>query len=336
MPEEKKQRERINCLLRLMKENRYPNYGKVLNEMRKTDAAVHFTGKTLQRDVEYLRVSFNAPIDYDSSMRGYYLANPNWSGFAPLLDEEEMEAAAIGAHLAETILPTSKLQARIRQGTDALWAQNATSDDQSFAVLQALVAKGSPARVNPDVFQIVFEQWRSHHNVTITYLRAGGKEPQTFTIEPHVLTLYDNIWYVRGRSVGGQRHPGAGDFRTFALHRIQEAKRDERLFEPDYMEIAKVSNGRLFDFPRLKGVKLRMRGLSRTFGLELLPLEGVEKDDGNSAVVVLEEIEEYRVRNFILTSDGEADIIEPVNLKEKVRASAQKVIRGMEDGDGLG
>ena len=329
MPEEKQQRERINCLLRLMKENRYPNYGMVLREMRKSDAAVNFVNKTIQRDVEYLKVSFNAPIEYDPSMRGYYLSNPNWNGFAPLLDEEEMEAAVIGAHLAETILPPSKLQSRIRQGTDALWAQNATSDDQSYAILQALVAKGSPAKVKPEVFQIVFEQWRSQHNVTITYLRAKGGKPQMITIEPHVLTLYDNIWYVRGKAVRGKRNPKHGDFLTFALHRIQEAKRDEHLFDPDYVEIAKVNSGQLFDFPRLKGVKLKISGMAKKFGLELLPLENVEEKNDGSAIVTLDQIEEYRVLNFVLTANGEADILEPAALKEKVRAAAQRVILGL-------
>jgi len=329
MPEEKQQRERINCLLRLMKENRYPNYGMVLREMRRVDAAVHFVNKTIQRDVEYLKGTFKAPIEYDPSMRGYYLANPNWNGFAPLLDEEEMEAAAIGAHLAETILPPSQIQSRIRRGTDALWAQNVTSDSQSFAILQSLVAKGSPAQVNPEVFQTIFEQWRSHHNVTITYLRAKGSKAQAITIEPHVLTLYDNIWYVRGRAVSGRRNPLHRDFLTFALHRIQEARRDEHLFEPDYVEIARVNSGQLFDFPRLKGVKLLIRGLAKRFGLELLPLGNVTENDDGSATVILEDIEEYRVLNFILTSNGEADVLEPLGLKEKARESAARVIQGL-------
>ena len=329
MPEEKQQRERINCLLRLMKENRYPNYGMVLHEMRKTDAAVHFVNKTIQRDVEYLKASFKAPIEYDPSRRGYYLSNPNWNGFAPLLDEEEMEAAAIGAHLAETIFPPSKIQSRIRKGTDALWAQNGTSDDQSYAVLQALVAKGSTAKVNPEIFQIVFEQWRSQHDVTISYLRVKGGKPQIITIEPHVLTLYDNIWYVRGRAVKGRRNPNHGDFLTFALHRILEARRDGHLFEPDYMEIARVNSGRLFDFPHLKGVRLKIKGHAKRFGLELLPLEMVEDQTEDSAVVTLDEIEEYRVLNFVLTSNGEASILAPESLKEKARVAAENVLKGL-------
>ncbi|MBQ7650420.1 MAG: WYL domain-containing protein [Victivallales bacterium] len=330
MPEEKQQRERINCLLRLMKENRYPNFSMVLSEMRKADAAIHFVNKTIQRDVEYLKASFKAPIEYDPSKRGYYLLNPNWNGFAPLLDEEEMEAAAIGAHLAETILPPSKIQSRIRQGTDALWAQNATSPDQSFAVLEALVARGCSAKVNPDVFQIVFEQWRSQHDVIITYLRVNSNRPQIFTIEPHVLTLHDNVWYVRGRAVTGKRNPVHGDFRTFALHRIQEAVRDGRLFEPDYAEITRVNNGQLFDFPRLKDVKLKISGHAKKYGLELLPLENVEERGDGSAIVTLEDIEEYRVINFVMTSNGEANILEPASLNEKARATAKRVIQGLE------
>ena len=330
MPEEKQQRERINCLLRLMKENRYPNYGMVLKEMRRTDAAVHFVNRTIQRDVEYLKISFKAPIEYDPSMRGYYLTNPNWNGFAPLLDEEEMEAAAIGAHLAETILPPSRLKNRIRQGTDALWAQNGIGVDQSYAILQALVAKGSPVKVNPEVFQIVFEQWRSQHDVAITYLRANGKKPLPSIIEPHVLTLYDNIWYVRGRVVRGRSNPQHGDFRTYALHRIQEAKRDGRLFEPDFAEISRVNSGRLFDFPRIQGVELKIRGMAKKYGLELLPLEMVKEQSDNSAIVTLGEIEEYRVVNFVLTANGEATILAPDSLKEKIRVSAENVLKGLE------
>jgi len=329
MPEEKQQRERINCLLRLMKENSYPNYKLVLREMQMADPAVHFVNKTIQRDVEYLKVSYKAPIEYDSSRRGYYLTNPNWNGFDSLLDEEEMEAAAIGAHLAEAIFPPSEIQSRIRQGTDALWTKNATSDDQAYAILQALVASGSAVKVNPTIFQTVFEQWRSQHNVTITYQNARADSPRTFTIEPHVMALYNNIWYVHGRLVHDNRDPQKGHFMNFALHRIQESKRDGRLFEPDYLEIAKVNKGQLFNFPLLQNVRLRIKGLAKTYAADRLPLAKVEEEPDGSAVVTLEEVEEYRVLYFVLTLNGEADILEPTSLKEKARAAAENVIKGL-------
>ncbi|MBP1583484.1 MAG: WYL domain-containing protein [Victivallales bacterium] len=329
MPLEKQQRERLNCLLGMMKANRYPNHTSVLQEMQKADPSVHFVSKTIQRDVEYLKVSYGAPIEYDNARRGYYLTIPNWIGFDSLLDEEEMEAAAIGAHLAEAIFPPSEIQSRIRQGTDALWTRNTTSDDQSYAILQALVASGSAVKVNPEIFQTVFEQWRSQHNVTITYQNAKADKPRTFTIEPHVMALYNNIWYVHGRLVPDNRDSQKGIFMNFALHRIQGAKRDGRLFVPDYLEIAKVNRGQLFNFPLLSNVRLRIKGLAKTYAADRLPLAKVEEEPDGSAVVTLEEIEEYRVLYFVLTLNGEADILEPASLKEKARSAAENVIRGL-------
>ena len=43
MPTNKKSRDRIACLLRLMKENRYPNHTMLEKEMRKFDLAGPYT-----------------------------------------------------------------------------------------------------------------------------------------------------------------------------------------------------------------------------------------------------------------------------------------------------
>jgi hypothetical protein len=171
MPINKKFRERVNCLLRLLKENRYPNHTIMINEMKKLDAAGTFkiSRKTIQRDVAYLKEELRAPIDYDPVNRGYYLTNPYWEGYIPFLEEHEIDAAIIGAHLAETILPPSRLQEDIRKGTDALWSRNnGTADD--FMVLSALVSNGSCAKVNPEIFQTVFEAWREQYLLHIKYL----------------------------------------------------------------------------------------------------------------------------------------------------------------------
>ena len=58
-------------------------------------------------------------------------------------------------------------------------------------------------------------------------------------------------------------------------------------------------------------------------------MEKVEECRDDYAIVVLEDIEEYRVLNFVLTSRGEADILEPLSLKEKARATAEQVIQGL-------
>ena len=77
MPTTKQPLIRLARFVAMMRENRYPNYPKLLNEMKKMDVAGTFklSQKTLQRDVDYLREEYNAPIKYDYSKKGYYLTD---------------------------------------------------------------------------------------------------------------------------------------------------------------------------------------------------------------------------------------------------------------------
>ena len=111
MPINKQRQTRLNCLLRLMRENRYPNHPILKKAMSLLDAAGAYaiSQKSVQRDVAYLKKEYGVPIEYDAERKGYYLSDPNWEwDEGPYADKIEMDAAILGAHLAETILPQSE------------------------------------------------------------------------------------------------------------------------------------------------------------------------------------------------------------------------------------
>lgn len=294
--------------------------------MQEDDPAIIFDRKTIQRDVKYLRFDLHAPIDYDGSQQGYFLSDPNWSGFATFLEKEEMEAAALGAHVASALLPQSTVRTTLRQGADGLWAQNSTEDEHSYAVMQSLVISGGFAQIDPEVFQVIFEQWRSHHTVIITYLDDRQRR-RKYPIEPHAIMLQDNQWYVRARTVGSKPK-----FYTLALRRIQSAERDGRLFEPDYVEIGNISQGNLFDLPRVAGAKLELLGLARKLVNGVLPIETSEEGPNGTLVVTLKEVEEYRILNFVLTANGGANILSPDDLKKKACSAANNILATLQGG----
>ena len=99
MPTTKQPMIRIARLVAMMRENRYPNYPKRLKEMQKLDTAGTFklSQKTLQRDVDYHRDEYDAPIKYDYAKKGYYLTNTEWTWECPLLEPEEMKASLLVA-----------------------------------------------------------------------------------------------------------------------------------------------------------------------------------------------------------------------------------------------
>ena len=72
---------RLMHFISMLKENRYPNHPRLVEEMRKLDlaGAYNITQKTVQRDVNFLKYEYTAPIAYDFPERGYYLTDPEWN-----------------------------------------------------------------------------------------------------------------------------------------------------------------------------------------------------------------------------------------------------------------
>lgn len=328
MPTNKKSRDRIACLLRLMKENRYPNHTILEKEMRKFDMAGAYTisRKTVQRDVAWLKENYDAPIQYDPSQKGYYLANPYWEKYVPFLEEEEMDAAILGARLAETIFPPSRIRNEIRKGTDALWSRNNGSGDD-FMLLAALVSNGSPAKINPEIFQTAFEAWRQHSRLQIRYCRVRDGHVSELLIEPHVLTLFDNVWYIRAKLLrSGEKRLENPEFLNFALARILGAILSEGHFEPDRKEIDRVNSGHLFDIPHIAEVKLKVSKQALRYAAEYMPVADCRQNPDGTCTLTLKDIEAYRVSHFILMSGGDAVILSPVELIRNTLDMAEKYI----------
>ena len=323
---------RIACLLRLLKEERYPNFPMVLRELSRLDEAgvYKISQKTIQRDVKYLVEELHAPIRYDAERKGYYLTDRSWSG-TPIIEEVEMDAAVYGAHLAETLLPPSRIANEIRKGTDALWSRNSGTSEE-FAALNSLVAHGLSQRVSPDVFQTVFEAWRMQAPILVKYRRAGDGHVLQMTVEPHVLTLFDNVWYIKGHlrktdKIITEEKPVI----ILALHRMLGALKIDGHFQPDLKMIEEVNNGILFDVKRLDCVEILLIESSVTWSVEAFPNARLRKNDDGTAVLMLTDIEEYRVLNFVMTSAGKASVLSPEWLREKVIGYAQAVALANED-----
>lgn len=330
--EAKKRTERIRVFIRMLKQNLYPNYVSLKRQLEDEYGGTYeFTRQTLYRDVDYLK-NLGASIRFDhEGHNGYYLLNNNWNGYASFLGEDEMEAAVLGAQFAERILPASKLRDKIRRSVDSLWAEHFLPDEDVETQWNSLVIQGLPVKIDPEVFQIIFEQWRSQHDVDITHTPVKHGKEQTITIEPHALTFCNGTWYVRGRVISpGKRNPKHRDFLTFALHRISAARRNGKLFEPDLEEITAVNEGHVFDFPKYTDVKLKARDMALRQALESLPIERVDYKTPDCAEIILTEVEEYKVINFVLIAEGNAEILAPAELRQKALQKAEAVVRSLE------
>ena len=107
MPANKNQIRRFQTILKMLRQNRYPNYTSFVKEMKLQEFTGEYSisAKTFQRDICDLRDEYGAPIHYDSSRKGFYLSNIDWYNEDLMVEPFEMKAALLGERIASRIFP---------------------------------------------------------------------------------------------------------------------------------------------------------------------------------------------------------------------------------------
>ena len=319
---------RIKHLIAMLKENRYPNFPRFIAEMKKMDiaGAYKLSSRTFLRDIEFLKSEYNAPIEYDYSNKGYYLTIPDWSIDIPLLEDNEMQSAVLGARLAENIMPPP-VKDKIRSAVDSLLSINEKGMDE-YTQLLSLVALGSKVVISPEIFIVVFHAWQQHQCLQITYEQVMGKISER-VIEPHALVFYEGNWYSKAvsRSKNGKNIPeNERSVGTFALHRIATANLCNDKFTPDRKIIEAVNRREIFDFPMVKDIQLRLTvGAYKFIGEQFDIVD--ERREGEFYFITIPTAAEYKIVNYILAEGGEAKLLNHPELIDEVIKRADKTIK---------
>ena len=322
---------RLLKLVSMLRKNSYPNHTTLEKELRSLDVTGQFkiSQKTIQRDVLYLQAEYNAPIEFDYRNNGYYLKDPEWKFEVPQLSNVEMQAVTLGARLAETVMP-EPVAGKIKQAADMLTSSNATGLDAN-AMLISLVAQGARIPISPAIFKEVFEAWQTRQGLEVTYVHGMTGKIVRYVIEPHVLSFYDGLWYVKAIVVSqnGGILPER-TIRTLAVNRFRTAVIYPAPFAPDMRLIREVNEGTLFNFPTLEKVVLRFSGKAIPYARENYDASQVEEQSDGSLLVAVRNAIDFKIVNLVLNEGGDVTVVSPKELAEKVIAQAKTVIVAQE------
>ena len=321
MPIQKSRMHRLMRISALLKQNRYPNSETLIKEFRRIaveeELEIDCGKKTILRDMKVLEEEFGCPLAFDRARNGYYLKHHGWDFIAPaLLDENEMLAAVIGARISEEIFP-SPLKNKIRNAVDFL-LQNNNPDFLDTANMESLtILSGLYSNLEPDIFMALFQGWQTNCRVKITYADWQGELSER-TIEPHTLVFFDNSWYTKA-FCRLKKQP-----RTFAVRRIKKAELTKSRFTPDKEIISSVTPDDFLNFEKVKNVKLQA---------DLLALDRLKSSPLHSAQVIRENgiveipaVSEEVLFPFILSQAGNVRLLEPENLRNKLKNTLQKML----------
>lgn len=322
---------RLLKLVSMLRRNSFPNHATLEKELRALDATGQFkiSQKTIQRDVLYLQAEYNAPIEFDYRNNGYYLKDPFWKFEVPQLSDVEMQAVTLGARLAETVMP-EPVAGKIQQAADMLASSNTTGLDAN-AMLISLVAQGSRIPIPPAIFKEVFEAWQTRQGLEVTYVRGMTGEVVHYVIEPHVLSFYDGLWYVKAIVVSqdGMILPER-TIRTLAVSRFHSAIVYPAPFAPDMKLIHEVNEGTLFNFPTIDEAVLRFQGKAIPYARENYDASMVKEQPDGTLLVTVRKAIDFKIVNLVLNEGGDVTVVSPKELAEKVIAQAKAVIAAQE------
>jgi predicted DNA-binding transcriptional regulator YafY len=252
------------------------------------------SARTLQRDIEQIRVELGLEIGYDRTRNTYHLPTSDGRhGVLPLL-----ERAVLGELLAAS-------GADLRSTADVVMMER-------NGALQGLQHWGALLRAI-----------RERHRVEISYQRFQKEEGSTFHMRPFLLKEYGGRWYVLGLADGYDNPISLGLDRITGLVTTPKrfAATERAAVEAYYAHVIGVDASA----GKVERVVLRFTPVQAKY-VKALPLhhsQKVLKEDRESTVIELLVHTNRELHNELLAMGDGVRVLEPASLVKAI-AKAHK------------
>ena len=324
MPVNKKQLYRLVRLVAQLKENRYPKCVSFAAEMRECelyDGLNHACSeKTIRRDIQTLKNEFNAPIKFDVGKNGFYLSHHGWTFNCPMVEENEMLAAVLGARIAEHVFP-SPMKEQIRSTVDHLLTCNNPDFLEKAQIDSLVIIPSNRAHIDADIFVPLFYAWQKHKVCHIKYHDSMGNITER-DFEPHSLVFFDGVWYTKGFCRMKK------ESRTLAVRRIKSIVTTEKIFTPDAKIIKTVTEEAIFNNEVVENVIVRcddyLTSLIQTHPLH--PEQEIKLLPDGGCELHVNSIAKYRLLTWTMHQCGRAEIVSPKSLRNRILELASAII----------
>jgi predicted DNA-binding transcriptional regulator YafY len=214
----KPQFSRLLFIDRRLREGKYPNCSSLAKEYEVSQRTIH-------RDIEYMRDTVGAPIEYDNGRRGFYYTEKNYALPGIGIRESDLFAICIAEKALEQYANTpvyekllsifEKLRLYL---PDSVTVKPAWIDNR-FTFLQE-----SFTTIDPAIWETVAEGLRTTRRVDITHQKAGGEEITRRLVSPYHIVNFRGEWYLVGHC--SVRNAVV----RFALSRIRSAELTDGIF----------------------------------------------------------------------------------------------------------
>jgi predicted DNA-binding transcriptional regulator YafY len=286
---------RYILIIEKINDSKYPSLENLREFLR--DQGFEISERTLQRNIEAIRLEFNIDIKYDYNHKGYYI------------DKDSTDSL-------ETFLKFLEIAGTAELISDSIKEDRKTLHYLSFDT--AAYLKGV------EYLKILLKAIKDSKVVTFNKVNYKSEKNSEYLVEPYLLKEYQNRWYLVGYV------PKIKEVRTFGLDRIDQVQVLKEKFKKDKeikpLEMFDNIIGVNGEDGKVEEVHLSLTPLQGKY-LKSLPLhksQQIIKEDQKETFISLKVVVNYELLQRILMLGYQCTVLQPKSLVEEVKNSLKE------------
>lgn len=288
---------------------------------------IEVSSRTIQRDIEYMRDMYNAPIEFDAYKNGYYYTEENFYIKSVPLSEGELFSVALFDQLLEQYRNTpleNDLRSVFKKIEMSL--PNKITLDSSFLQNQITFIPDQMGTINPENFSKVFSALKNRHVLDFEYRPLQKTTWMTRRINPLHAVCQKGNWYVMGFCHDKK------DIRVFNFSRMQNVTESKEEFDiPEDFNPDKYFDkeiGIWLSATKKYTVELLISAEIGTFALERSwnKNQKIEQREDGSVWVSFETTQLPEVKRWVLGQGKTVKVLGPDELIAQVKEEVAVVL----------
>ena len=300
----------------------YPDVERLMKELE-------VSRRTILRNIDELRLYYNAPIEYSREHKGYYYTDETFFVKNFLLSEGEL-VALVGILPLLARYDNTPLKDTIVKVYNTISEMLPTQIKVQSSLLNDVEFISDPIpNIDSDVFTKIFEAIRTHHAISFDYrsISQTNHHPH-YGVEPYKIYCQKGDWYVVAFSQKNQR------FNTYTLSRMKNIEfLDQFNPDPDYEKKVYIDPyfGIWNNAEKQKKIELLFDKSVNTYILERTWHKNQkcsQKKDG-SVYLSFQSNQIQETLYWVLRFGTAVKILNPPELKEMYKAEVKKMVKGI-------
>jgi predicted DNA-binding transcriptional regulator YafY len=228
--------ERMLAIHERIKSGKHPNCRQLAQQFE-------VSARTVKRDVDFMKIRLNLPIEYHPQRYGYYYSEPveQFPG-VPISDAEAF--ALMIAHKAIAQYSGTPFERPLQSAFRKLTGLVSGGERFSVQGFEAALSfrPFAPEDTDLETFEILHKALRERRPLYFQYRNLGAERSQRRHVRPCHLACMDNLWYLFGFDVDRDA------IRSFNLTRMTEPELGKGTFKPIAFDLEKHMKGGLVAF----------------------------------------------------------------------------------------